>query len=90
MNTLMKRTKVESNGWLKIQAPPELENQEVDVIIIPQRPNASERVATWSRLIQDARRRLESEGITEEEIHKEIDDYRAGPTCPVPVRFPAR
>ena len=78
MNTLTKRTKVESNGWLKIQAPPELENQEVDVIIIPQRPTASERVAAWRSLTEDLRQRLEPEDITEEEIQKEIDDYRAG------------
>ena len=39
MNTVMKKTKVESDGWLKIQAPPELENQEVDVIIIQEHPD---------------------------------------------------
>jgi hypothetical protein len=78
MNTLMKKTKVESDGWLKIQAPPELENQEVDVIIIPQRPPASERVAAWRRLTEKIGSLPKSEAITEEEIQKEIDDYRAG------------
>ena len=74
----MKRTKVESNGWLKIQAPPELENQEVDVIIIPQRPTASERVAAWRRVTEAVRSLPESKDITEEEIQKEVDDYRTG------------
>jgi hypothetical protein len=45
MNTVTKKTKVESDGWLKVQAPPEMENQEVDVIIVPQRRPAAERVA---------------------------------------------
>jgi hypothetical protein len=78
MNTLMKKTKVESDGWLKIQAPPELENQEVDVIIIPQRPTASERVSVWRRLTEEIGGLPKSDEITEEEIQKEIDDYRAG------------
>lgn len=78
MNTLMKKTKVESDGWLKIQAPPELENQVVDVIIIPQRPSASERVSSWRRLTEEIDSLPNSEDITEEEIQKEIDDYRAG------------
>lgn len=78
MNTLTKKTKVESDGWLKIQAPPELENQEVDVIIIPQRPSVSERVAAWRRLTEGIENLSSSEDISDEEIQKEIDDYRAG------------
>src|SRR2546426_1055252 len=54
MNTVTKRTKVEPDGWLKVQAPPELENQEVDVIIVPQRLPAAERVAAWQRLCEES------------------------------------
>jgi hypothetical protein len=61
MNTVTKKTKIDAEGWLKVQAPAELENQEVDVIIVPQRPPAAD-----------------SKAITEEEIRREIDDYRAG------------
>ncbi len=78
MNTVTKKTRVESNGWLKIQAPAELENQEVDVIIVPQRPIASERLAAWQRLCEEAQAVVGANEITEEEIQKEIDDYRAG------------
>jgi hypothetical protein len=78
MNTVTKKIKVKAGGWLTIQAPPELENQEVEVIIIPQRANSSERVAAWRRLSQDAQDLTDSKNITEEEIQKEIDDYRAG------------
>ena len=78
MNTVTKKTRVEPNGWLKVQAPPELENQEVDVIIVSRRPPASERVAAWQGLLEDTQGLPESKEITEEEIQKEIDDYRAG------------
>lgn len=77
MNTVTKKTRVESNGWLKIQAP-ELENQEVDVIIVPQRPDASERLAAWRRLCEATQALPDTNEITEEEILKEIDDHRAG------------
>ena len=78
MNTVTKKTRVEPDGWLKVQAPPELENQEVDVIIVPRRPAASERVAAWQGLSEDTQSLPDWEEITEEEIQKEIDDYRAG------------
>ena len=72
------KTTVEPNGWLKVQAMPELENQEVDVIIVPRRPAAYERVAAWQGLYEDTQSLPDFEEITEEEIQKEIDDYRAG------------
>lgn len=78
MNTVIKKTKVEPDGWLKVQAPPELENQEVDVIIVPQRPLAAERVAAWRRLCEEIQNLPGSKEITDEDIQKEIDDYRAG------------
>ena len=78
MNTVTKKTKVEPDGWLKVQAPPELENQEVDVIIVPQRLPAAERVAAWQRLCEESQNLPTSQEITDEDIQKEIDDYRAG------------
>jgi hypothetical protein len=78
MNTVTKKTKVEADGWLKVQAPAELQNQEVDVIIVPQRPPAAERVAAWQALGEKAQNLPDSKAITEEEIQGEIDDYRAG------------
>ena len=78
MNTVTKKTKVEPDGWLKVQAPPELENQEVDVIIVPQRPPASERLGAWNRLANEIQNLPNSKEITDADIQKEIDDYRAG------------
>jgi hypothetical protein len=77
MNTLIKKTKIEPDGWLKVQAP-ELENQEVDVIIVPKRPPATERSAHWQRLCEEIQSLPGSKEITDEDIQKEIDDYRAG------------
>lgn len=77
MNTVTKKTKVEPDGWLKVQAPPELENEEVDVIIVLKRPTASERLAAWQSLFEDTQSLPDLKEITEEEIQKEIDDYRA-------------
>jgi len=78
MNTVTKKTKVEADGWLKVQAPAELKNQEVDVIIVPQRPPAAERVAAWQDLGEKAQNLADSKAITDEEIQREIDHYRAG------------
>lgn len=78
MNTVTKKTKIDADGWLKVQAPAELENQEVDVIIVPQRPPAVERVAAWQGLCEEVQALPDSKEITDEDIQKEIDDYRAG------------
>ena len=78
MNTVRKKTRVESDGWLKVQTPPEMENQVVDVIIVPQRPPAAERVAAWHGLCEDVQALPSSKEVTDEDIQKEIDDYRAG------------
>jgi len=78
MNTVTKKTRVEADGWLKVQVPAELENQEVDVIIVPQRPPAAERVAAWQDLGEKDQNLADSKAITDEEIQREIDRYRAG------------
>jgi len=77
MNTVVRKTKVEPDGWLKVQAS-DLENQDVDVIIVPRRPPAPERLAAWQRLCEEIQSLPSSKEITDEEIQKEIDDYRAG------------
>jgi hypothetical protein len=78
MNTVTKKTRVEPDGWLKVQAPPELQDQEVDVIIVPQRPPAAERLTAWQRLSDEIQNLPDSKEITDEDIQKEIEDFRAG------------
>jgi hypothetical protein len=58
------------------QNPPS--DQEVDVIIVPQRPPAVERLAAWRTLADEIQAFPNSKEITKEEVLKEIDDYRAG------------
>jgi hypothetical protein len=65
------------DGWFKVQAPAELENQEVDVIIVSKRPPAAERKAAWQRLCQEIQSLPAAKEITDEDIQKEIDEYRA-------------
>jgi hypothetical protein len=77
MNTVTKKTRVEPDGWLKVQAPPELQDQEVDVIIVPQRPPAAARLTAWQRLSDEIQNPADSKEITDEDIQKEIEDYRA-------------
>jgi hypothetical protein len=48
------------------------------VIIVPQRLPAAERVAAWQRLCEESQNLPTSKEITDEDIQKEIDDYRAG------------
>jgi hypothetical protein len=78
MNTITKKIKVAPDGWLRIQAPAELGNQEVDIIIVPRRPATAERVAAWRRLCEEIQNLPSSKEITDEDIRKEIEDYRAG------------
>jgi hypothetical protein len=78
MNAINRKTKVQPDGWLTVQAPPELKNQEVEVIILPPRPPAAQRVAAWQRLCSEIQSLPGSTQITDEDIQKEIDDYRAG------------
>jgi hypothetical protein len=78
MKSITRKIRVSPEGWVSVQAPAELGNQEVDVIIIPRRVPAEERVAAWKRLCDKVQNLESSKEITEDEIRKEIEDYRAG------------
>lgn len=77
MNAITRKTTVQADGWLRVQAPPEFQNQEVDVIILPPRPPTSERVAAWQRICREIQSLPGSKDITDDDIQKEIDAYRA-------------
>lgn len=78
MNAITRKTTVQADGWLTVQAPPELQNQEVDVIILPSQPPASERIAAWQRVCHGIQSLPSSRDVTDDDIQREIDDYRAG------------
>jgi len=50
----------------------------VDVIIVPRRHPAVERLAAWKQLCEEVQSLPASKEISDEDIRKEIDDYRAG------------
>ena len=77
MTTITRKAKVEPDGWLKVQASVELGNQDVDVIIVPRRRSASERVALWRQLCNEVQGLPGMSEITDDDIQKEIEDYRA-------------
>ena len=69
---------VGADGALKIEAPQELANQEVEVLITPKRPPAAERVAAWERLCRRVQGLAQIQRITDEDIEKEINAGRGG------------
>ena len=68
---------VGADGTLTVDAPQELANQDVDVVILPKRPPAAERVAAWERLCRRLQNAPHIQGISEEDIQREIDAVRS-------------
>ncbi len=69
---------VGADGALKVEAPRELANQEVEVLITPKRPPAAERVAAWERLCRRVQGLPQIQQITDEDIQQEIEAVRGG------------
>ncbi len=69
---------VGADGTLTVEAPRELANQDVDVLIVPKRPPAAERVAAWERLCLRLQNVPHLQRISEEDIQREIDAVRNG------------
>ena len=78
MKTYETTATVAADGSVKVKAPPELINQEVDVILRTKRPSAAERVAAWERLCRRIQSLPHIQQVTEEDIQREIDAVRAG------------
>lgn len=70
--------RVGGDGTLKVEAPLELADQEVEVLIRQKRPPASERLAAWQRLAQRVRSLPDVQQITDQDIEREIDAVRSG------------
>ena len=69
---------IESGGELRLSAVPFEPVTQVEVFVVPKRPSAAERIAQWQKVCESIRRIPGSSEITEEDIQKEINDYRAG------------
>ena len=69
---------VGADGTLTVEAPRELANQDVDVLIVPKRPPAAGRVAAWERLCRRLQNVPHLQRVSEEDIQREIDAVRSG------------
>lgn len=78
MNTYETLAKVEDRGEVRVAGVPFQPGTEVRVIIAPQRATGEEFALAWAEWCREIRKRRDAGEITEEEIQKEIDDYRAG------------
>ena len=69
---------IDSGGELRLSDVPFEPGTQVDVFVMPKRASAEEQVAQWQRVCELIRSTPGISSITDEEIQKEIDDYRAG------------
>ena len=69
---------IESGGQLRLSDVPFEPGTQVEVFVMPKRPSADERVAQWHKVCELIRSTSGISSITDENIQKEIDDYRVG------------
>ncbi len=76
MKVYERKGRVSGDGTLRVEAPAELADQEVEILITKRRPPAGERLAAWRKLFQrlDALPRVRE--ISDEDIQAEIDGAR--------------
>lgn len=71
-------TTVQGQGLVSVTGVPFAPGTEVEVTISPRRKSAEEFAAAWQRVCHELRDTTGLENITDDEIQKEIDGYRAG------------
>ena len=77
MKTYETSATVEAAGQVCVVGVPFAAGTEVDVLIRPKRESAEEFSAAWQRVCSEIRSTAGTQDISDEEIQKEIDDYRA-------------
>jgi hypothetical protein len=78
MKTYETTTTVESSGQVRIGSVPFQPGTQVRVIVAPERASGEEFARVWAQWCREIRNRSDASELTDEEIQKEIDDYRAG------------
>jgi hypothetical protein len=69
---------VQGQGFVSVAGVPFAPGTEVEVTISPKRSLPEQFAAAWQRVCRDLRTTEGVENITDDEIQKEIDRYRAG------------
>jgi hypothetical protein len=71
-------TTVAAQGDIRLIGVPFAPGTEVEVTINPKRKSAAEFVDAWEQVCREIRSQPAAKEVTDDEIQKEIEDYRAG------------
>jgi hypothetical protein len=71
-------TTVEPQGDVRVVGVPFAPGTEVEVTISPKRASTAEFAQAWQRIASQLRRLPPAATLTDDDIQREIDDYRAG------------
>jgi hypothetical protein len=77
MNAFESSTTVQPLGDIRVPGVPFAPGTEVEVTIIPKRSSPEEFNRTWDRVCGELRASSDRQAITDDDIQREIDDYRA-------------
>jgi hypothetical protein len=69
---------VEPQGDVRVVGVPFAPGTEVQVTISPKCKSADEFIETWERVCGELRRRQQVQAVSDDDIQKEIKEYRAG------------
>jgi hypothetical protein len=78
MNAYETSATVEPQGDIRLVGVPFAPGTEVEVTVSPKRKSAEEFAESWRRVCDELRRLPLVDTLTDDEIQKEIDEYRAG------------
>ena len=71
-------TTVQPHGDIRVVGVPFAPGTEVEVTISPKRKSAADFAEAWQRVTAELRQLSEADSISDADIQKEIDDFRAG------------
>lgn len=77
MKTYETSTTVEPQGDIRVVGVPFAPGTEVEVTISPKRKTAAEFAEAWQRVCGELRRLPQARAITDDDIQREINEYRA-------------
>jgi hypothetical protein len=69
---------VQSAGEIRVFGVPFAPGTEVEVIISPKRQDAADFAREWESICRELRKQPATQSITDADIQREIEDYRAG------------